>query len=145
VKEKFETIKKKYLIKGRAVSSNMKKNLICVFLFLLIAGVVISGCSNSNAKITRLTDGASISQSSGMYVKIIYDEPWFGTITIDGSKTTFEGDEPTAFEITGNPSSVGACVIKKGPSKEKTTIQIIKNGQILEEDSTMTPGGVVCI
>jgi hypothetical protein len=124
----------------------MKNNIFYICFTLLIAIIIITGCTNSNSGITRLTGTqSSNSQSNGIFIKILYDEPWYATLTIDGSKKTYEGNEHTDFEVTGNPYSIDACVIKRGPSTELLTIQIIKNGQLLDEGSTSKSGGIVCI
>lgn len=82
------------------------------------------------------------SGSSGYSVKIIAEGDWSGSIMSGGSSRSVEGSGTETFELDGNPSIVSANAQKKGANSNKLTIQILKDGEVVQESSTSAEYGL---
>jgi len=74
-------------------------------------------------------------------IKIIFPNDWSGTIGTDGNTYSVEGSGNETFEMEGR--NVVATIQKKDNGNGSLTVQILHDGDVLEEQTTTAGNGVV--
>lgn len=78
----------------------------------------------------------------GYVVKIIATGKWSGAIVAGGSSRSIEGEGTKTFQLDGNPTIISANAQKQAANSDKLTIQIIKDGEVIKENSTSAEYGL---
>lgn len=87
--------------------------------------------------------GSDSDESSTTFeVRVQYDGEWQGAISSGGSSRSVQGSGPETFEIEGSPDVISANAQKKDDSSDELTIQILEDGEVVEETSTTASYGV---
>jgi len=89
-------------------------------------------------------DGSSESESesaSTYEVQVNYDGEWQGSISAGGSSRSVQESGSETIEVDGSPDIISANAQKQDGSGE-LTIQILEDGEIVEETSTSAEYGV---
>lgn len=82
--------------------------------------------------------------SLGLQVKVIYPGKWTGTI-YDSSTRSISGTGTKTFDIENEYSRIDVSATKKDGSNEELTVQILKNGIVMEESSTTAEYGYASV
>jgi len=79
---------------------------------------------------------------SGKEVKVIYEGSWSGAIVDSDGSRSISGSGTETFSVDG---TVSANAQKMDGSSQEITIQIIENGNVVEEQSTTSAYGIVSV
>ena len=110
----------------------MKKMIsICMFGILLLGIFLSIGCVDSDDSETEVT------------FKIIYTGSWSGSLGGEGSSRSVSGSGTKTFTETG--SIFSAAIQKDDDSTNKLTVQIIHDGDVVEESSTTAAYGIASV
>ncbi|WP_144900813.1 hypothetical protein [Halobellus captivus] len=120
---------------------------------ILQGGEVIAEESTSSeyglAQVTSEDDvssgGDSGGSSSSFSVRIEYSGEWQGSISTGGSSRSVDGSGSQTIEIDGSPDIISANAQKQDASSDTLIIQILENGEVVEETSTSAEYGVAQI
>lgn len=83
------------------------------------------------------------SGGEGYQVRISYDGDWQGSINADGSSRSVDGSGTETFDIdSDNPFSVAANAQKQDDSSGELTVEILKDGEVVAEQSTTAEYGL---
>lgn len=88
--------------------------------------------------------GGSASESS-FSVRVEYSGSWQGTIGTGGSTRSVDGSESQTIQIEGSPNIISANAQKQDAGSDTLTIQILEDGEVVEEASTSAEYGVAQI
>lgn len=130
--------------------------ICCIGLILIIA---VSGMfspdkttatntsSNNSVSPTSSTSSndTSSSSGSGVQVKVDYAGSWSGAYGDESGTQSVDGSGTKTIDMTGNPSIVSANFQKKDSSSGTLTVEIIKDGNVIETKSTSAEYGVASV
>jgi len=86
---------------------------------------------------------SSETESGSTYeVRIETNTDWQGSISSGGSSRSVEGSGSETITLDGSPDIISANAQKSGGGSEELTIQIIEDGEVVEETSTTAEYGV---
>lgn len=89
------------------------------------------------------SSGSSGGSSSGYQIRVSYDGEWQGAINAGGSSRSVDGSGTETFDIRKeDPMTIGANAQKKDDSGAKLTVQILKDGDVVAEQSTTSEYGM---
>lgn len=88
------------------------------------------------------SNGDSSESSTTFSVRIEYNGDWSGSIGGDGSTRSVDGSGTETFDIEGTPSIVSANAQKQDDSSGTLTVQILEDGEVVEETSTSAEYGL---
>jgi hypothetical protein len=93
------------------------------------------------------SDSTEDSNGSGSSyeVRIEYDGEWSGSVGSGGSTSSVDGSGTETIEIDGSPDIISANAQKQDDSSNELTIQILEDGEVVEEGSTTASYGVAQI
>ena len=127
--------------------SNAKKAIsilaVCCVGILLIA--VLGGGGTSDKNTATKTDDSSKTadeQVKGVQIKISYDGEWQGAAGDLGSTNTIQGTGDKTIDVDDDATIVSANAQKMDGGSGTLTIQILKDGKVVEESSTDAEYGV---
>jgi hypothetical protein len=127
------------------------KKIALLIIPLLILVVLISGCTSSNTTSTNTGSNYSTSSSSSggsssgnVVVKIITNEEWSGSVGADSNTRSIDGTG-NHQENMGSADIVSAVIQKETNSTGMLRVQILKDGQVIKEESTTAEYGVVSV
>lgn len=83
--------------------------------------------------------------SYGVYVKVSYMGEWSGTVGGIGSSKSVEGWGSKDFYISYGDDIVSACFQKGENDNSVLSVEIIKDGKLIEYKSTSAAYGMVCV
>lgn len=98
--------------------------------------------ATATADETTATPTADDTSGSGYTVKIITDGAWSGSIATGGSSRSIEGEGTTTISIEGDVSIISANAQKQAANSNELTIQILKDGEVVRESSTVAAYGI---
>jgi hypothetical protein len=75
-------------------------------------------------------------------VRIEYSGEWRGNVAAGGSSRSIEGTGSETVGVDGSPDVISANAQKSDDSSQELTIQILENGDVVEETSTTAEYGV---
>lgn len=78
-------------------------------------------------------------------VRVQYSGSWQGTIGTGGSTRTVDGSGTESFDIEGSPDIISANAQKEDDSSDELIVQILEDGDVVEESSTSAEFGMVQI
>lgn len=91
------------------------------------------------------TETQSQSDGSGLQIRVLYDGEWSGAISAGGSSRTVEGSGDETIDIPDDASIVSANAQKMEANNEELTIQILRDGEVIQESSTTAEYGVASV
>ena len=116
---------------------------VCCVGILLIA--VLGGGGTSDKNTATKTDDSSKTadeQVKGVQVKVIYSGEWSGAAGDASSMNSISGAGEETIDLDDDAYIVSANAQKKDASSDTLTIQILKDGKVVEESSTDAEYGV---
>jgi hypothetical protein len=126
------------------------KKIVLLIIPILVLVILTSGCTSSNTTSTSGNNySTSSSSSSGgssgnVVVKIITNEEWSGSVGADSNTRSIDGTG-NHQENMGSPDIVSAVIQKETNSTGMLKVQIVKDGQVVKEESTTAEYGVVSV
>ena len=119
---------------------------------LIIIGVLFGGAmmdkntsspakDNNNANTNNNNDAAQ----KGVKVKINYDGEWSGALVTGGSSKSISGSGEDTIDIDSSTHVISANAQKQDGSSGKLSIQIVKDGKVVEESDTDAEYGVASV
>lgn len=93
-------------------------------------------------------DEKPTNESSSVYdvqVKIVYDGRWQGSLTIDDTSRSIDGEGTTTLDVPNDMRTVSVKVQKQNNSNRKLTVQILNDSNVIIEVSTNSPDSVAKI
>lgn len=96
------------------------------FGVVLMAGIILAGC-------TTTTDVE-------WTVDILYESSWSGTVGAEGEQRSVDGTGNASYTVTGTVASANAQ--KEDDSARELTIQLVAEGEVIEQTSTTAEYGV---
>lgn len=117
---------------------------IAIFIVAMIGGGLSSDKNTSPSKTTTdsKTDNAATEQVKGVQIHIIYDGEWQGAAGDLGSTNSISGSGEETIDMDDDASIVSANAQKMDDGSGTLTIQILKDGKVVEESSTDAGYGV---
>lgn len=89
------------------------------------------------------SESESESESASTYeVQVNYDGEWQGSISAGGSSRSVQGSGSETIEVDGSPDIISANAQKQDDGSGELTIQILEDGEVVEETSTSAEYGV---
>jgi hypothetical protein len=112
-----------------------------LILILCLLGLALScGCMFLNP--LSALPSPTEDENPGILIKVTYDKPWSGAVGYAGNTKSIEGTGTTTFSI-GKPGRFVSVNAQKGDkSRDRLTIEIIKNGKVIASEFTDASYGV---
>ena len=73
-------------------------------------------------------------------VRTRFRGPYTLTVRYNGSSTTYNGEGASSYDI-GSPDSVSASMQKDTPSRRRARVQIVEDGEVVDEGDALSPWG----
>jgi hypothetical protein len=128
--------------------NNITKKIALLIIPILVLVIFASGCTSSNTTSTDTGDNdytsTSNSDSGNTIIKIITNEEWSGSVGADSNTRSIDGTG-NHQENMGSVNIVSASIQKQTNSTGMLKVQIVKNGEVIKEESTTAEYGVVTI
>lgn len=120
----------------------------CIGIFII--AMITGGLSQdkNTAKTASNTSGSNNSNTNvakGVQIHIIYDGSWSGAMGSGSSTKSISGSGETTLDIDDSNHIVSANAQKMDGGSGKLTIQILKDGKVVEETDTDAEYGVVSV
>ncbi len=116
---------------------------VCCVGILLIAMLGGGGTSDKNtATKTDDSSNAADEQVKGVQVKVIYSGDWSGAAGDTNSMNSISGSGEETIDLDDDAYIVSANAQKQDSGSDTLTIQILKDGKVVEESSTDAAYGV---
>ena len=90
-------------------------------------------------------DDTTKEQAKGVQIHIIYDGEWEGAMSSGSSTKTISGTGETSLDVDDPDFVVSANAQKMDSGSGKLTIQILKDGKVIEETDTDSEYGVASV
>lgn len=90
-------------------------------------------------------DDTTKEQAKGVQVHIIYDGEWQGAMSNGGSSKTISGSGETTLDVDDPDFVVSANAQKMDGGSGTLSIEILKDGKVIEETSTDADYGVASV
>ena len=110
----------------------MSKSLFVGLLFLLL--ILVCGCTSSNSATSDVIE-----------VSIDYNGSWKGVIEYNNGHFSIEGTGDMSIPIPDATMGVSATIRKWDSSSNELTVKIVKNGNVIEQQSTNASFGVASV
>lgn len=111
-----------------------------------IADSIISDDISSDDIITDADDTSSSDDEEGLQIKISYPGEWSASVGDDKQTTSYSGTGDDVIKADASEYDViAAAVQKKDGNSDKLKVQIIKDGDLLDSESTTEDYGVVTV
>jgi len=117
---------------------------VAIFIIAMIGGAMSPDKNTSPATTTNdksSTDDA-VDQATGKQVKIIYSGEWSGAAGDTSSMNSISGSGEKTIDMDDDAMIISANAQKQDSSSDTLTIQILKDGKVVEESSTDAEYGV---
>ncbi len=126
---------------------------ICVIALIALAGAIVIAVNNElssqadNAGIIgNLDDNIVVQKSSDVQIKITYPYSWSAHIGDSNTTNPYEGVGDKTFDIDESDYDViAAAVSKKDSNSEELKVEIIKDGKVVDKESTTKSYGTVSV
>ena len=127
--------------------------VVCCVGLIIISALTGGGSPDKNTATTSSSDDNNSSESSddtateevkGTQVKISYSGKWSGAISSGGSTSSISGSGDKVIDIDES-GIVSANAQKQDGSSKELQIQILKDGDVVEEASTDSEYGVASV
>lgn len=116
----------------------------CVGIFII--AMITGGLSqDKNTAKTASNTSSNNNVAKGVQVHIIYDGSWQGAMASGGSTKSISGSGETTLDIDKPDYVVSANAQKMDGGSGKLTIQILKDGKVVEETDTDAEYGVASV
>ncbi|MDD4137044.1 MAG: hypothetical protein PHT99_04000 [Methanoregula sp.] len=79
---------------------------------------------------------------TGVWVHVIYANQYTGSVGLPGNQADISGSGERFFQVPTSEGIVVAAIQKSDGSSDKLTIEVYKNGEIVDQSSTVTPKGI---
>jgi hypothetical protein len=89
------------------------------------------------------SSGQLVVPEQGVWVHILYANEFTGSYGTPGRETTISGEGERLLQIPTSEGIVVANIQKTDGSSDKLTVEVYKNGVVVQEKSTITPKGIV--
>lgn len=122
---------------------------VCCIGILIIAAIG-GGLSSDKNTSPATTDTSSNNSNNddtakGVQIHIIYDGDWQGAMGSGSSTKTISGTGETTLDVDDPDFVVSANAQKMDGGSGKLTIQILKDGKVIEETDTDSEYGVASV
>lgn len=116
-------------------------------LGLIIVGLIGGGSSPDQNTDTSTSDSSAdtVNQVTGVQIRVIYDGEWQGAAGDTSSMNSISGSGEKTIDLDDDAYIVSANAQKMDSSGRTLTIQILKDGNVVEESSTDTAYGVASV
>ena len=114
---------------------------IGIFIIAMIGG----GLSSDKNTASTSSNNAVDNNAKGVQVKIIYDGEWQGAVGDIGSTKSISGSGDETIDLDNDATVVSANAQKMDGGNSELTIQILKDGKVIEESNTDTEYGVASV
>ena len=124
--------------------------LIVCCVGILIVAMIGGGLSSDKNTAPTTTDNSNNDdtakeQAKGVQIHIIYDGDWQGAMGSGSSTKTISGTGETTLDVDDPDFVVSANAQKMDGGSGKLTIQILKDGKVIEETDTDSEYGVASV
>ncbi len=104
-----------------------------------VAGLAsLAGCTEEGRSGSETTTNAS-----GTYAfKIIYEGEWEAEVDTGMGRETIQSSGTRRIEVNGSPSVLEGYATKRDDSARELTIQVLRDGRVLEEATTTESYGL---
>ena len=103
------------------------------------------GLSSDKNTASTSSNNAVDNNAKGVQVKIIYDGEWQGAVGDIGSTKSISGSGDETIDLDNDATVVSANAQKMDGGNSELTIQILKDGKVIEESNTDTEYGVASV
>lgn len=110
----------------------MSKSLFVGLLILLL--ILVCGCTSSNSATSDVIE-----------VSINYNGNWKGLIEYNNGRFSIEGAGDISIPIPDATMGVSATFRKWDSSSNELTVKMVKNGNVIEQQSTNASFGVASV
>ena len=121
---------------------------IIVIAFLLFSFIYESSRPTNEESLNVITADQNVQEGSThpYKVKIIYDGSWYSKSGTPGYLQEFYDTGNSTFELdSASWDEVSVTVQKYDESSSNLVVQLIRNGNVVAENSTTNPGGEVTL
>lgn len=116
--------------------------VVCCIGILIIGALTGGGSPDKNTATTSSSNNNNNSTAeSGSYIKITYSGSWSGALSTGGSTKSISGSGEEKIDIKES-GMVSVNAQKQDASSRELTVQIVKDGKIVEEATTDAEYGV---
>jgi len=120
--------------------------ICCIGIFIIaMIGGGLSSDKNTATSSSNDANDAAPEQPKGVQVHVIYDGEWQGAAGDVGSTNSIHGSGEDTIDLEDAESIVSANAQKMDGGNGKLTIEILKDGKVLEESSTDAEYGVASV
>lgn len=115
------------------------------YLKILGLGVAIglAGCTEENGNNNGDDSNGNGNGNGSIGVRVEYDGEWSGSISENGGSRSVDGTGPETIDVDDESDIISANAQKQDPGSEEITIQIIVDGEVVEEESSTAEFGLV--
>jgi len=115
--------------------------VVCCIGILIIGALTGGGSPDKNTATTSSSNNNNSTAESGSYIKITYSGSWSGALSTGGSTKSISGSGEEKIDIKES-GMVSVNAQKQDASSRELTVQIVKDGKIVEEATTDAEYGV---
>lgn len=125
--------------------------ILCIVgvMLIVVSGVLVPDNTTKVSQKPTMANNTSVMDSNqlNLQVKVIYNGHWKGSIGLNEDLTNYDetGSKTVEYGDFLENDTLSASIQKTESNNNELKVQFIKNGQILKEDSTKTPYGIVTI
>jgi hypothetical protein len=91
------------------------------------------------------TNTPTSTNQAGFQIRIEYSGEWSGAASLMSESRTIQGTGTQTIDITGSPNVISANAQKQDSSRETLTIQILHDGEVVQESQTDAQYGVASV
>ena len=102
-------------------------------------------CKIGHIDSTEINSWIEDNKNFGVYIKVSYMGEWSGTVGGIGSSKSVEGWGDEDFFISYEDDIVSACFHKEENDNSILSVEITKDGKLIEYESTSAAYGMVCV
>ncbi len=114
---------------------------------ILILVIFASGCTSNNNPTGNNSSmqNNSTTQNSNIILQINSNSSWIGTLTYNNGTKTINGTGNATYDLGQNPGNVKVTLQKNGNKTGTLTLQLIKGGNVIVNQSTTSTHGVLSL
>lgn len=139
--------------KGGKIAIGLGVCCIGLILIIAISGMFAPDATTKTTNTSSDTSAADTSSSSdsssttdaasGIQIQVDYSGSWSGSYGDETGQQSVDGSGTKTIDLSGNPSIVSAVFQKKDSGSGTLTVNILKDGSVVESKSTSAEYGVV--
>ncbi len=120
--------------------------VVCCLGLIIIALITGGGTPDANTDASVSDSNVDTAdQATGVQVRVIYDGKWQGAVGDTSSMNSVSGSGEETIDLDDDAYIVSANAQKQDGSSKTLTIQILKDGNVIEESSTDSAYGVASV